>query len=291
MALSFRAPTASKLARRPRPAMSTLLDSPRFELVPLPSALDLAANLPAGANVTVTSSPSRGVEATIGLTEQLARQGFHAVPHLAAREFTDERQLSDVVRRLRAAGVTDVFVVGGDATSAAGPYENGLALLQALTNIPSGFGQIGVPSYPEGHHAISEETLWQDLAAKQQFATYTVTQLCFDADKICRFAAEAARRGITLPVTVGIAGPVGAARLVRISLKVGVGESLRFVRGHHGVARRLLHPRGYRPDALVRRLTAQVRAGRCELAGLHIYTFNQVQSTLNWLGRRGGRSS
>lgn len=269
-----------------------LLQSPRYELIPMAGALDQVRALPAGATVTVTSSPSRGIEPTVDLAQALATRGFQAIPHLAARSLESHDQLADVSARLHVVGVTDVFVVGGDATSAAGPFPDGLALLSALTRIGAGFARVGVPSYPEGHYAIDDETLWRDLAAKQALATYTVTQLCFDAGKICRFVAEARKRGISLPVTAGVAGAVDAARLLRVSLKVGVGESRRFVRGHNAVTRRLLRPHGYTPDALVRKLAARGRDGGCAIDGLHIYTFNQVQSTVDWLaearlGERG----
>ncbi|MFW6091736.1 MAG: methylenetetrahydrofolate reductase, partial [Actinomycetota bacterium] len=118
---------------------------------------------------------------------------------------------------------------------------------------------------------------------KQRYADYAVTQLCFDADAICRFAAEAGRRGIDLPLVAGVPGAVDTARLLRIGLKVGVGDSLKFVRRNASVARQLLQPRGYRPDGLVRKLAARVRDGRCSVEGLHIYTFNQIGATVGWL--------
>lgn len=266
-----------------RRAVAALLDAPRYELVPLPKARGAARHLPPGATVTVTSSPSRGPAATLELAETLAAEGFHAVPHLAARQVRAEDELARAVDRLAGAGVRDVFVVGGDTREVAGPYPDGLALLRALDRLGRPFEQVGVPSYPEGHHTIPSGRLWEDLAAKQDLATYTVTQLCFDADAICEFTAEAERRGIRLPVRVGVPGAVDLGRLLRISLRVGVGESLRFARSNVPAATRLLRPRGYRPDALLRRLADRVSEGRCDVAGLHIYTFNQVAPTVAWL--------
>ncbi len=273
-----------------RRAAGALLDSPRFELVPLRGAVESARALPAGATVTVTSSPTRGIEPTLALVEELAALGFDTVPHLAARQLRDDAELSVVMARLETAGVRDVFVVGGDATEPAGAFPHGLALLEAMDRLGHRFKRVGVPAYPEGHHLIPGDALWADLKAKQRFATYAVTQLCFDANVICRFAAEADRR-IGLPVVVGVAGAVDVARLLRISMKVGVGDSLRVVRGNAAVAMRLLRPVGYRPDGLVRKLAARVRAGECRIAGLHIYTFNQVGPTIGWLRSARRRSA
>ena len=46
-------------------ALARILTSPTFELVPLKNALDQAAFLPAGATVSVTASPAKGIEATV----------------------------------------------------------------------------------------------------------------------------------------------------------------------------------------------------------------------------------
>ncbi|MBC3194221.1 methylenetetrahydrofolate reductase [Pseudonocardia sp. C8] len=266
-----------------RRATARLLARPRFELLPLRGALDATAALPAGATVTVTASPRQGVDATVELTEALSGRGFRAVPHLAARQFTGRAQLAGVLDRLDRAGVRDVFVVAGDAPEPAGEFPDGLSLLRAMAELGHPMTSVGVPSYPEGLRGLPGDTLWQLLREKQEHATYTVTQLCFDADTVCTFAARARERGVTLPVVAGIPGAVDAGRLLRVSLRIGVGSSARFLRGHRSLAGKLLRPNGYRPDGLVRRLGAHVAAGRCELDGLHVYTFNQVEATLRWL--------
>ena len=123
------------------------------------------------------------------------------------------------------------------------------------------------------------DVLWTDLAAKAQHADYTVTQLCFDADVVGAFVDEARGRGIRLPVIAGVPGVVDAARLVRISVRIGVADAVRFARSHRGTAGSLLRSRGHRPDDLVEGLAA---CGS-DLAGLHVFTFNQIEPTVRWL--------
>lgn len=270
-------------APRRRQATGPLLAQPRYEILPLPDVLDETAELPAGSVVTVTASPRKGTEATVDISERLAAQGMRAVPHLAARQVRDAGELSTVLDRLDAAGIDEIFVVGGDAHEPAGSFADGLALLRAMADLGRLPARIGVPCYPEGHPAIDDRDLWAALAAKQHYACYAVTQLCFDADAVCRFAVAARGRGITLPIVAGIPGAVDAGKLLRVSLRIGIGESVRFVRGHRSVAGRLLRPGGYRPDGLVRKLGMRVHEGRCELAGLHLYTFNHVGATARWV--------
>lgn len=262
--------------------LATLLARPRYEILPLPRVLAETVELPAGSVVTVTASPRQGLEATVATTERLAAQGMRAVPHLAARQVRDVAELTGVLDRLDAAGVDEVFVVGGDGEPV-GVFRDGLMLLRAMAGLGRLPSRVGIPAYPEGHWAVEPRALWSALRDKQDFADYLVTQLCFDADAIVRFAAEASRRGIGLPIVAGVPGVVDRRKLLQISMRVGVGESIRFVRGNRSLAGRLLRPGGYRPEPLVRRLAARTTDGRLTLAGLHLYTFNHVSATARWV--------
>lgn len=263
-------------------AVTALLAHPRYEVAPVAGVLDRAAELPHGATVAVTASPSRGVGATIEVVEELDARGFRPVPHLAARSVHDDAELAEVLERCDAAGVDDVFVVGGDAREPVGRFADGLSLLAAMERVGRP-RRVGVPSYPDGHHRIPTETLWSALLAKQDHADYTVTQLCLDADTICRFTAEARGRGVHLPVVVGIPGVVDTRRLVRIGVRIGVGDSLRFLTAHRSTATTLLRPGAYRPSVLLDELGAGVAEGRCAFDQVHIYTFNQVADTVRWV--------
>lgn len=264
-----------------RRSLAAVLGEVRWEVLPLDDLGTHTAHLPPGARVTVTCSPKRGVDETVETAVRLAGRGFEAVPHLAARQVAGPAHLAELTGRLAAAGVDDVFVVGGDAAEPAGPYDSGLALLEAMAAHAPRFTRVGVPAYPEGHPRIDDEILWAALEAKQRHATYVVTQMCFDAGAICGWVAAARRRGVVLPVYAGVPGVVEPVKLLRISARIGVGDSLRFLRGNHRAVARLLRPGGYRPDAVLRELGERVRAGRCEVAGLHVYTFNRVEPTVS----------
>ena len=91
-----------------------LLERPRYEVFPAGGVEDAVAQwIPAGMTVTVTASPTKGLDATLGLTERLAGLGYHVVPHVSARLVRDGAHLADIVARLTACGVDDVFVPGG----------------------------------------------------------------------------------------------------------------------------------------------------------------------------------
>jgi methylenetetrahydrofolate reductase (NADPH) len=107
-------------------ALRRLLSHVRYEVLPTSWIEELVAtNLSSGSTVTVTASPSKGLEATVALAERLAVRGYDVVPHLAARMISGRTELAEASDRLRRVGVTTVFVPAGDADPV-GPYVSAL---------------------------------------------------------------------------------------------------------------------------------------------------------------------
>ena len=75
---------------------------------------------------------------------------------------------------------------------------------------------------------------------------------------------------------------MAAGRLLRLSGRIGLGESARFLRRHGNWVGRLLLPRAYRPDALLKRLAPHLARPDNRVVGLHIYTFNEIQRAESW---------
>lgn len=263
-------------------ALYQALIRPRYELIPMRGALAQAGKLPAGATVSVTCSPRRGIAATIELAEQIQRQGYTAVPHLAARRFHSRAHLDETMARLSAAGVQDVFVVGGDGRDQAGPFACGADLIAALAEIQPGLRSVGIPCYPEGHAFIGSEVLDAALDDKCFFAGYMVTQICFDAGVISDWLARTRARGVELPVYIGIPGMIERRKLLGIALRIGLGDSTRFLKKNSGFMGRFAGPSRFTPDALVSGLAPLIEAAESGIAGFHINTFNQVESTEIW---------
>ena len=135
-----------------------LVSTAKFELIPLSNAFDRAASLPPGATVTVTASPSHGIEATFDLAEDVAALGHDVTPHLSAHMIRGREHLQDLLQRARDTGLRSAFVVGGDAKDR-GEFHDGLSLLRVMDELGHPFLQIGVPAYPEGHPDIADDVL------------------------------------------------------------------------------------------------------------------------------------
>ena len=204
----------------------------------MPGALDAALGLPQGSVVTVTCSPSRGVAATIDLAEQLRACGYRVETHLAARRFESHAHLQDTVACLDTAGIGDVFVIGGDGDSSAGPFA-GADLIAALAEIAPHLHSVGIPCYPEGHAAIGAQLLNEALDANCFFAGHMVSQICFDADTIECWLVRTRDRGVALPVYIGLPGVIARRKLLGIALRIGLGDSTRVFEQEHRLLDRL----------------------------------------------------
>ena len=273
--------TDAATATREAAAVAELLRRPRFEILPLDGIEEqVLAHLSTDVRVTVTASPRKGLEATLELSERLARAGYTVVPHLSARLVRDRAHLEEIVARVLAAGIRELFVPAGDAPEP-GEFGGAAELLEAMGPLRARFDEIGITGYPETHHLISDEETIQAMFAKAPMATCIISQICFDTDVIAAWIAEVRRRGTALPVWIGLPGNVEYAKLMRISMKIGLGESTRFLRLHRNWLSRLL-TRQFKPDPLIRGLAPTLADPAANVGGFHMYTFNEVARTERW---------
>ena len=259
-----------------------LLEGVVYEIIPMKNALGKALDLPAGAFVSVTASPSKGMDATIELSEQLAEHGYLVIPHLSARLTKTRADLKEHVRRLEAVGITRAFVVGGDGAQQ-GEFFDAMDLIRALDDFGHPFGELGVTGYPEGHPFIPDSLLVQALLQKQPYASYMATQMCFDTDKIVDWVHARRASGVDLPVVIGIPGAIETMKLMTVGVRIGVGTSLKFLSKNRRTISKLMKPGHFTPDDLLEGLVVLSDDPAMNIWGLHLFTFNQIESTLEWL--------
>ena len=243
----------------------------RFEVMPFGRAVDEAGQLPEPVRLTVTCSPKHGLDESIVVAGQLRGQGHEVTLHLAARMVRDRAHFDSLLAEMARLGIDDAFVIAGDADPPLGPYSSAVELLPLIHEHEHRPQTLGIAGYPEGHPLIDDARLAAAFEEKAPLADYVATQMCFDPDAIVRFAA-----GVELPVLAGVPGLVDPAKLLEISLRVGVGPSLRYLRKQRGL-RSLLKLSG----ASAQRLHDAL-APRPEIAGFHYFTFNRLLDTWSW---------
>jgi methylenetetrahydrofolate reductase (NADPH) len=264
-----------------------LLGRSRLEVIPLGGVEEqVLEHVPREVVLTVTASPVKGLDNTLDLVGKLAAHGYSVVPHFSARLVVDRSHLAELIARMAEMGVRDVFVIAGDADRPAGIYEGAAALLDAMHEVGHPFEQLGITGYPESHPLIDDATVIAAMFEKARYATYITSQICFDSRVTVRWVNEVWERGTRLPILVGIPGVVPRAKLLRVSTRIGIGESLRYLRKHGDFVTRFLRPGGFSPDRLIKGLEPALVDPEQKVAGFHIFTFNELAETEAWRRRK-----
>ncbi|HEX5915343.1 MAG TPA: methylenetetrahydrofolate reductase [Rubrobacter sp.] len=273
----------TELRQRANRRLAEFLRHPGYEVIPLQGTEQaVVEHVPKDISLTVTASPGKGTWATIELAERLAGHGFGVAPHLSARLIRDRTELAEILHRLHEAGIRRAFVVAGDIDEPAGEFEGAAGLLRAMSEIGHDLHEVGITGYPESHPKISDEMTIQAMYEKAPYATYIISQICFDPEVTSDWARRVWLRGVRLPIRIGMPGSVNRQKLLRISTSIGLGESARFLNRQRNWLLKMFLPGGYSPDRLIEGLKPGFADPESNIRGLHIYTFNEVETTEAW---------
>lgn len=252
----------------------------RFEILPFERVLEEAAQLPEPVALTVTCSPRHGPDQAVDVGGRLRQLGHTVTVHIAARMVRDSDHADVLVRRMSEVDIEGAFVIGGDVKQPVGDYAAAGELLATIAEHPQRPRVIGIAAYPEGHPLIAVDTLDAVLARKAPMAQYMTTQMCFDPDALIGWLRRMRARGLTLPAIIGIPGEVDRRRLLEISMRIGVGSSLAFLRKQRGL--RQLLSRSSPADRLWQALAPSIGDPELGVIGFHYYTFNHLVQTWSW---------
>ena len=268
--------------KRTTATLVRLLENARYEVLPTGATEDkVLEHVPRDRTITVTASPSKGLEATLDLAERLGGHGYAVVPHLAARMVTGRTELEEIAERLLGKGITSVFVPGGDA-EAAGDYPDALALLEDLKAMGSPFSHVGITGYPESHPTIHDDLTVQSMWDKRRYATHIVSNLTFDPAVVRDWVRRLRARGVAMPLLLGLPGPVERTKLLGMATRIGVGESTKFLAKNKGLFARLAAPGGFTGESFLERCAPALGEEAALVEGLHVFTFNQIGETEAW---------
>ena len=259
-----------------------LLAHARYEVLPTATTEEkILAHLPKDRVITVTASPAKGLGITFDLAERLGSAGYPVVPHIAARMVSGRSELAEICDRLTASGITRVFVPGGDADPA-GDYVDALGLLEDLKELGSPFAHVGITGYPESHPKIHDDLTVQSMWDKRRYATHVVSNLTFDPAVIADWLGRLRSRGVTMPLLLGMPGPIDRAKLLGMAGKIGVGESTKFLSKNKGLFARLAAPGGFTGERFLEQCAPALGKPGALVEGLHVFTFNQIEATEKW---------
>ena len=257
-------------------------------MIPLAGAEEqVLEHVPRDVTLTVTASPVKGLDHTLELAGKLAAHGLSggAAPLRPARRrpFAPGRA-GGADRRSWACATSSSSPAM--PISRQGRSSGAAELLDAMAEVGHPFEQIGITGYPESHPIIDDETTIAAMFEKARHATYIASQICFDSRVTVAWIDNVWTRGTRLPILVGIPGIVPRAKLLRVSTRIGIGESLRYLRKHGDFVTRFLQPGGFNPDKLIKGLAPALATPEQRVGGFHIFTFNDLADTEAWRQRK-----
>ncbi len=256
-----------------------------IEVVPMKNLETGRQHLPAGSTLSVTCSPAKGIEETQRLTEDFLAQGFDPIPHFAARMVRDKAHTAELAAWCRSLGLSRIFLVGGDADPPGG-YFDAVEFLSDFLETDHGLTSLGVTAYPDHHAFISDEKLHAALHAKQSLLAeagldgWCSTQMCFDSEVIEGWIRYERAAGLTLPIHLGVSGVIDKAKLMTMGMRIGLGQSLGYLKKNRAAIAKMMTSSSYDPNDLLMPLSeANLELG---VEAVHMYTFNQIEATESW---------
>jgi methylenetetrahydrofolate reductase (NADPH) len=244
--------------------------------------------LRAETKVYVAFLPGSDIAETIATVIRLRREGFHPVPHIAARSLRDRKQLDEVLRQASGeAGVDEVLCIAGGVSKPVGEFFDSMQMLETGLFDKYGIRRIGVAGHPEGSPDISDSAIASALAWKNAFAQrtgaelYILTQFCFEAAPIIAWDKKIRASGNRLPIRIGVPGLATIKTLAAYASACGIGASATFVLKQAKNITKLMTLST--PDKLITDLAAyKVTDCECGVVGFHMYPFGGLKKTAAW---------
>jgi methylenetetrahydrofolate reductase (NADPH) len=162
-------------------------------------------------------------------------------------------------------GVKQALVIGG-SREPVGKFDSSFQILE--TGFFDGI-KIGIAGHPEGSPDISDSNLEKAMIDKKPYADYIVTQWLLDSQPIVDFISKQ-----SIPVHVGITGPMKISSLIKFANIVGAKNSINFLKSNFSKALDLLKPKD--PNDLIGKVKSHTDY-------FHIYTFGGLKETNKWL--------
>jgi len=223
------------------------------------------SELPKVKDVYITMLPGDDYKGVANKAAELTKSSFNPVPHFPARSIKNQNELKDFVNRCKNGGVKQALVIGGSAQPI-GDFHCSLQLLE--TGLFEGF-RIGIAGHPDGSPDISDSDLEKAMEDKKPYADYIVTQWLMEPEPIIKFVSKQ-----TMPVHVGITGPMKISTLLKFANTVGAKNSINFIKSNLGKTFDLLRPKD--PNDLIKKVKSVT-------SNFHIYTFGSLKETNTWL--------
>jgi len=182
-------------------------------------------------------------------------------------------------------------LAGGSGTPI-GEFDSSIQMIESGLFDKANFKRLHIAGHPEGSKDIDPgggiKNVSEALSWKQEFSKRTdasmaiVTQFCFDADVVKKWADSIKVNGIDLPIHIGIAGPAKLQTLLKFSVECGIGASVKVLTKRARDITKLLLP--YKPTQVLNELAEyKSKDPEFNIEKVHFFPIGGVKQTVDWL--------
>lgn len=225
-------------------------------------------------------------EGTMTTVREIHEAGLQAAPHLSCVGSSREN-IRDLLKQYQSIGIRRIVALRGDLPSGMGQYgefHHANELVSFIREEMGDWFHLEVAAYPEMHpQSKSAQDDLQNFANKVKAgANSAITQYFFNPDAYFRFVDDVKKLGVNVPIVPGIMPITNSSQLIRFSDACGA-EIPRWVR---------LRLESFGDDiASIKSFGLDVVSDLCQrlveggAPGLHFYSLNQTEPTLQLLSR------
>jgi len=214
-----------------------------------------------GIGLSITKALLKNKANVLGVSRRnpnFSNKNYHHIQFDLSNIETEYEKLSSVIKEKPIDGLI--------SNAGSGKFDSSFQLLE------TGYFEkmtIGIAGHPEGSPDISDSDLEKAMKDKKPYADYIVTQWLLDPQPIIDFISKQ-----SVPVHVGITGPLKISSLIKFANIVGAKNSLNFLKSNFSKALDLLKPKD--PNDLIGKVKSHTDF-------FHIYTFGGLKETNKWL--------
>lgn len=225
-------------------------------------------------------------EGTMATVREIHEAGLQAAPHLSCVGSSREN-IRDLLKQYQSIGIRRIVALRGDLPSGMGQYgefHHANELVSFIREEMGNWFHLEVAAYPEMHpQSKSAQDDLKNFANKVKAgANSAITQYFFNPDAYFRFVDDVKKLGVSVPIVPGIMPITNSSQLIRFSDACGA-EIPRWVR---------LRLESFGDDiASIKSFGLDVVSDLCQrlveggAPGLHFYSLNQTEPTLQLLSR------
>ncbi|MFP4431670.1 MAG: methylenetetrahydrofolate reductase [NAD(P)H] [Spirochaetaceae bacterium] len=216
---------------------------------------------------------------------------FEPIPHLTC-VCQSKVEVAEILTEYAKAGIDNIMALGGDPPKSRpegcpeSEFTHAIDLVRFIRGFEGRDFGIGVAGFPEGHPRTPNRIREMDYLKEKvdAGADYICTQLFFDVGDFLDFVERCRIAGIDVPILAGVM-PLLSLRSVQRVPELALGSR------YPAALQRLLAE--CRSDADVAAVGVDWAAEQCarlleeDVAGIHLYTLNRIDATVELLRRIG----